>query len=56
VIAEMITFKARMIREEFEIRKCKENINRDGDLKISHTWDHILNTKRNKMAAPSFPE
>jgi hypothetical protein len=39
----------RLIREALEIRKCKEYFNRNGGLKINHTWDHILKANKNKM-------
>jgi hypothetical protein len=54
VVTHASTGHAIDIQQMKVIVKVK-NFNRDGGLKISHTWDHILNTKTNEMAAPSSP-
>jgi hypothetical protein len=53
VTAKVKNFKPRLIREALETGKCKENFNRDGDLKINHTWNHVLTANKHKMTTPS---
>jgi hypothetical protein len=47
-IAKGGNFKSRLIRAALEIRKRRENFNREGG-------HHLLNRKTNKMATPSSP-
>ena len=59
VIAREKHFKARLIREAIEIKKNKNNYNRDTGLRISNTWNpviHIISSSSPSSPPSSHPQ